>query len=68
MGGHHREKGGGTIRQKAGSPVCLPNWAGRLHVKLLSQQDFFKVVFIQRGQKPFVLDADFRGGFVFQET
>ena len=42
--------------------------AGRLHVKLLSQQDFFKVDFIQRGQEAFVFDADFGGAFVFQET
>jgi hypothetical protein len=42
--------------------------AGRLHVKLLSHQNFFEVGFVPGGEQAFVLDADLLGGFVLEQA
>ena len=41
---------------------------GRLHVKLLSHQNFFEIGFIPGGEQAFVLDADLLRGFVLEQA
>ena len=58
----------GCGRQKGHKEEYRGTESGRLRLKSCPQQHFLQVSLVPAGGEPFVLDADLRGRFLFQQT